>query len=258
MSAERLLTTLAEGRVAFGIPLRSPDPAIVEIAAIAGYDWVAITIEHSSLTVREVAGLQRAADARGISTLIHLAAADDERALPLLDEGVGGVVAPQVESAGEVEGLVRMARFPPLGERGASGATRRSDFGARDYATYVREADRTVAVGAGIESGVGVENASAIVAVPGLTFVYVGLHDLSLSLGHPGEFDHPVVRDAVEHVSEVARTQGVALALAEKGYTIEELRALGASMIINAPAGEYTALLQALESRLTRARAAAA
>jgi 2-keto-3-deoxy-L-rhamnonate aldolase RhmA len=257
MSAERLLSALAEGRLAFGIPLRSPDPAVVEIAAIAGYDWVSISLEHSALTVREVATLQRAADARGITTLVHFADAYDHRILALLDEGIGGVVAPHVVQAAQLEALVRTARFPPLGERGASGVTRRSDYGSVPYAEYTGRAERRLAVGISIEDVEGVENAEAIFSVPGLTLSYVGLHDLTQSYGHPGDFTHPSVRKAVRQVAETARRHGVALALSEKGYTIEELCELGASMIVNAPGGEYSALLDALTARLERARAVA-
>jgi 4-hydroxy-2-oxoheptanedioate aldolase len=257
MSAERLLTALADGRRAFGIPLRTPDPAIVEIAAIAGYDWVSISLEHSALTVREVATLQRAADARGISTLVHMADAYDHRILALLDEGIGGVVAPHVTKASEVEALVSAARFPPLGHRGAAGVTRRADYGARPFAAYAEAADKLVVVGISIEDVEGVENVDSIFAVPGLTLTYIGLHDLTQSYGHPGEFRHPDVRDAVSHVVATAKKHGVAVGLSEKGFTIEELCELGANLIINAPAGEYSALLDALTSRLDQARAAA-
>lgn len=254
MSAHSLLDALADDGIAFGIPLRSPDPAIVEICAIAGYDWVSISLEHSALTVREVATLQRAADARHITTLVHVAGPDDPRILALLDEGIGGVVAPHVTSAKEVEALVAETRFPPLGRRGATSVTRRSDYGARPLAQYLAEADPLVAVGISIEDVEGVEHAESILAVPGLTLAYVGLNDLTQSLGRPGDFGNPAVGDAIRHVAERARASGVTLALSEKGFTLAELRDLGARMIVNAPAGEYSALLDTLSARLDAAR----
>src|SRR5258707_590278 len=102
MRAQHLLKKFADDDVAFGTAVHSADPAIVEIMAIAGYDWVSIVLEHSSLTVERVATLQRAADTRGITTIVHVASAHDERIGPLLDEGVGGVVAPQVMSVDQV------------------------------------------------------------------------------------------------------------------------------------------------------------
>lgn len=258
MSAERLLKTITGGGPAFGIALRSPDPAIVEICAIAGYDWVSFTVEHSSLTTREVANLQRAADVRGISTLVHIASADDPRILPLLDEGVGGFVAAHVTKAQQVEELVRASKFPPIGERGGAGVTRRSDYGAQDYAAYIKRSDELVAVGISIEDVAGVEDADAILGVRGLNLVYVGLHDLTLSMGRPGEYAHPDIRDAIVHIAACAKKHDVALALSEKGFTIRELRDFGAAMIVTNPAGEYIALLDTLTARVTAARAEAA
>jgi 4-hydroxy-2-oxoheptanedioate aldolase len=256
VSAERLLSTLAAGRKAYGIPIRSSDPAMIEIAAIAGYDWVSITLEHAALTVRDVAAMQRAADARGITTLVHLAETHDHRILALLDEGVGGVVGVHVEEAAEAEALVRAARFPPVGERGAAGVARRSDYGAKPYAAYTREADAAVAVGVVIETSAGIENAAEILAVEGLTLVYVGLNDLAQSYGVPGDFTDPTLREAIEHVIACARPHGVAVGLSEKGFTIEQLCELGANMIIPAPAGEYAALLEFLRYRLDETRSA--
>jgi 4-hydroxy-2-oxoheptanedioate aldolase len=249
------LKKIGDGSPAFGIALRSPDPAIVEICAIAGYDWVSLTLEHASLTTREVANLQRAADLRGISTLVHVAGPDDPRILTLLDEGVGGVVAPHVTKPAEVEALVRASRFPPIGERGGAGVTRRSDYGAQDYASYIERSDKLVAVGISIEDVAGVEDADAILGVRGLNLAYVGLHDLTLSIGRPGEYSHPDIRDAIVHVGACAKKHGVALALSEKGFTIRELRDFGASMIVTNPAGEYIALLDTLSARVAAARA---
>lgn len=258
MSAERLLKALDAGRRPFGLIVRSADPAIVEIAAIAGYDWVSINLEHSALTIREVTVLQRAADARGISTLVHFAEVNDHRMLALLDEGIGGIVAPHITQRSEAEALVRTAKFPPVGHRGANGITVRSDYGAKPYGPYVIEADRNVAVGVNIEDKEGVENAEDILSVPGLRITFIGLHDLSTSLGHAGEFTHPEVREAVTHIIAAAHKNGIAVNLSEKSFTIQEICELGADMIIPAPMAEYAALLDTLTLEVARARAAAA
>jgi 4-hydroxy-2-oxoheptanedioate aldolase len=250
--AERLLSTLAQGRPAFGTALHSPDPAFVEIAAVAGYDWVSIILEHAPLTVTDIRLLQRAADARGITTLVHVADAHDQRILPLLNEGVGGVVAPQVDGPEAAEALVRAVRFPPLGERGAAARVRSADYGARPYA----EADATVAAAVIIETAEGVENAEAIFGVEGLTLAYIGLMDLTQSLGRPGQFHDARVREAIEHVVAAASAHGIAVGLSEYGYTVAELLGLGARLIIT-PTSAYGLLLDGLRDRLERAHAAA-
>jgi 4-hydroxy-2-oxoheptanedioate aldolase len=160
MSGRRLIDALAEGdRPLFGTALKTCDPAIVEVIAIAGYDWVSISIEHSSLSMDNVAALQRAADFRGITTLLHVAEPDDPRILPLLNEGLGGIVGCQVESAAEAEEWVAAALYAPRGRRGAAGVVRRADYGNVPFAEYARRANEDMAVGIVIETVEGVENA---------------------------------------------------------------------------------------------------
>ena len=49
-----------------------------------------------------------------------------------------------------------------------------------------------------IETAEGAENADAIAAVDGIDCLWIGHFDLSVSLGIPGEFDHPKFLKAVE------------------------------------------------------------
>ena len=58
------------------------------------------------------------------------------------------------------------------------------------------------------ETAEAVQNIEAIARVPGLDAVFVGPYDLSASLGHPGEVDHPEVRAAIGRVSGAAGGRG--------------------------------------------------
>jgi 4-hydroxy-2-oxoheptanedioate aldolase len=256
MRAERLLAALDSGKPAFGTAVHSPDPAIVEIAAIAGHDWVSIILEHCALTLADVGLLQRAADSRGISTVVHMSNAYDTRILPLLNEGVGGVVAPQVTRPEEASALVRAARFPPYGERGAAGGIRSADYGGRPISEHLASADESIVVGVILESHEAATRADEILAVQGLTFAYIGLTDLSHSVGAAGDFKHPRVRAAIETIVGAAHRHGVVVGLSEYGYTVEELLGLGARMIIT-PTSEYSVLLGGFSERLATARAMA-
>jgi len=69
---------------------------------------------------------------------------------------------------------------------------------------YVTTEDRETLVGVTVETEASVENLDDILAVPELGFVFIGPFDLSVSLGYPGEIDHPKVREAVETVRSKA------------------------------------------------------
>jgi 2-keto-3-deoxy-L-rhamnonate aldolase RhmA len=254
MRAQRLLGALAEGRVVFGTGVHSPDPAIVEIIDLAGYDWISVVLEHSTLTVEQVAVLQRAADVRGITTIVHVKDADDPRIGALLDEGIGGFVLTLVTTPEEVEAIVNGVRFPPRGARGASGGVRSADFGRTPFTEYTQRTDRETAVGIVIETTEAVEDIDRILAVDGLNFAYIGLTDLSQSMGLPGEFKHPDVRAAIERVVASGNKAGVTIGFAEYGYTAAEVYEIGGRMIL-APSSDYPFFQRVLSRHLADAKA---
>ena len=69
--------------------------------------------------------------------------------------------------------------------------------------------DASVLVGTMIENRTAVENIEEILSVPGVGFAYLGPGDLAVSLGHPGETDHPEVQEAVETAREACIEAGV-------------------------------------------------
>lgn len=252
MRAERLLGRLESGEMAFGAVIHLADPAAVEIAAIAGFDWVSIPVEHAMLDLQDLTTIQLAADARGVTTLLHIADPDDPRILPLVNLGVGGVVLAHAVTASEVERMVHIARFPPVGDRGAHKAVRSADYGNRAYEEYIASIDRSVVLGVAIEDPTGIENAGEILAVPGLDLAFVGLQDLAQSLGRPGDFRHPSVREAIAHVVAEARATGTYIAVSQYTYEIPELRDLGVRMV--GTSMDYTCLLAGFRTDVERAR----
>ncbi len=60
-----------------------------------------------------------------------------------------------------------------------------------------------------IETKAALENIEEIVTVPGVDMLFVGPNDLSISLGVPGQIDHPEMRAAIEKVIAVCRQHGV-------------------------------------------------
>jgi 4-hydroxy-2-oxoheptanedioate aldolase len=254
MRAQHLLEVLRGDDIALGAAVHFADPAVAEIAALAGFDWVSLAVEHATITTKDVAALQLAADVRGLTLLVHVSQPDDPRILPLLNAGIGGIVLAHATTAQDVERVVHTSRFPPLGDRGAHSAVRTTDYGDLPYAEYVAEIDRSVAIGIVIEDVEGLSNAEEILAVPGVDFTYVGLQDLSQSLGRPGDVQHPDIRRAIERVVGLARPHGVHVAVSKYDYDVRDLRELGVRMI--ATSMDHTALLQSFRGDVDRARAA--
>ena len=249
----RLGSALAARRVAIGVAWHLSEPDLLEIIGLAGYDWVSMVLEHATLSLGQVAILQRAADLHDLTTLAHVSRPDDDRIVPLLNLGIGGVVCPGVSTPEEARQLVATTRFPPLGNRSAHGSVRAAKYGGTTYEAYVHGADRNVLVGVGLESKEAVAAADRILDVEGISVVFVGLLDLTHSLGVPGEFAHRDVREAVSTVAAVARQRGVTLAMSEYGFSAEELVKMGAGMVMSPPS-DLGFLRRAFESHLTAVR----
>lgn len=89
-----------------------------------------------------------------------------------LNAGAGGIVMPRVQDAKQAEELVRLARFPPFGERGFPPAAligpsqNRTPSGMSTYDVWNEHA----AIVCQIEDLVGLENIEEICSVPGGEF----------------------------------------------------------------------------------------
>ncbi len=161
-----------------------PSAALVEHAGGLGFDVAFIDCEHGPAGFERVDDLARAARAGGMTSILRPWSSEPALITRFLDCGVGGIQFPHVDDAATAREVVDIVRSA----RGA------------------RFADTVVA--AMIESAKAAENISSIVAVDGLDVVVVGRADLSRSLGHAGEANHPDVQRAIDTIIGAARNSG--------------------------------------------------
>lgn len=197
---------LRRGRPTVGTWLTLAHPALAEMAARAGFDWVAVDLEHSSITLRECEDLIRVLDLAGTTPLVRLTANDPDLIKRVMDSGARGVIVPSVSTAAEAARAVEAVHYPPRGRRGV-GLARAHAYGA-DFKGYLRRLEREAVVVAMIENARGVENAEAILGVDGIDAYFLGPYDLSASLGLAGKTSHPEVEAAIARVRAAGRRAG--------------------------------------------------
>jgi 2-keto-3-deoxy-L-rhamnonate aldolase RhmA len=198
---------------AIGSVLSLPDPVLAELTC-RSLDFAWIDLEHGALSVRDAQALTLAAQSTGCEAHVRLASAGSEALPAILDAGVDGIVAPQVESAREARELVQRLWYPPAGRRGfgprrAGGFGRTSEF----WASPAARVRCTVQ----IESPAAVDAARSIAAVPGVDALVVGCADLSLALRCPQALDAPPLASACERVADAAAEAGIAFGVAASG-----------------------------------------
>ncbi len=203
MKTSALKERLAAGKPAIGSWITLAHPAIAEIMARAGFDWLAVDLEHSVITLREAEELIRIVDLCGATPLVRLTSNSPDQIKRVMDAGARGVIVPSVSSRAEAERAVAAVYYPPRGRRGV-GLARAQGYGT-DFEGYRRRLEREAVVIAMIENGDAVDRADSILSTPGIDGYFLGPYDLSASLGVPGQLSHPKVEKAISKVKEAGR-----------------------------------------------------
>lgn len=199
---------LQSGQVSVGSWMSMAHPSIAEILAKAGYEWVVVETEHTAIDNSEVLRLLMAIDGAGAVPLVRLAWNDPIQCKAVLDSGAAGVIVPMVNTREDAELAVKSAKYPPLGFRGV-GLARAQGYGER-FAEYVASANEDTLLIVQIEHKDAVANIEAILDVPGIDGTFIGPYDLSMSMGLPGQLNHPDVVAARERVLAATQARGLA------------------------------------------------
>ncbi|MDR1560306.1 MAG: hypothetical protein LBS84_11545 [Clostridiales bacterium] len=211
---------VSEGNTPVGMGLAVPSPFMVELAAVAGFDFIWIDMEHNLFNPETVQNIIRAADSAGMATCARIAQKD--QILPLLDFGMVGFTIPHVHTALETKELVDIIKYAPDGRRGFCTGGRAQRFGAMPHSEYIKEIADEVMLSIMIEDKEGLENAEAILDVPGIDYLQLGPGDLSQAVGVIGQFDHPLVTEKKEWLLSLADKRGIKRAGTGAPITIAE------------------------------------
>jgi 2-keto-3-deoxy-L-rhamnonate aldolase RhmA len=193
-----------------GTMLTLPSPAVAEILADSGFDWLFIDAEHGPFALGEIGAILQAVDHR-IACVVRVPAVDAVAIRRTLDLGAAGIIVPQVNSPAQAADVVQWARYAPAGARGV-GLARAHAYG-RDFAGYLERANRDIGIIVQAEHVQAVENIDAIIAIEGIDAVLIGPYDLSASLGRAGQLDHPEVVAAIDYVTNRCEAAGMPLGI---------------------------------------------
>jgi 2-dehydro-3-deoxyglucarate aldolase len=179
---------LRNGGHSIGTWMQIPHASIAEIMGQAGYDWIAVDMEHGAFGVQPLPDLFRAIELGGTLPLARLAAGHPEDCKEALDAGAGGIIVPMIETAEQLTAVRDACRWPPAGRRGV-GFSRANLFG-KHFDAYREEAQAPLLV-AMIENQRALQQLRQILSVEGLDAILIGPYDLSASMGLTGQFEAP-------------------------------------------------------------------
>ena len=186
------------------IQLNSPD--VAEIMGQAGFDWVAVDMEHGSIAHSDLPNIFRALELGGTLPIARIAEGTLSNCKQALDAGAGGIIAPMIMDAEQLEQIINWCCWPPKGIRGV-GYSRANLYG-KNFDSYRNEAQAPLII-AQIEHIKAVDNLESILSVGGLDATIIGPYDLSASMGLTGDLEHPDVILACKKVIEISKKLGI-------------------------------------------------
>lgn len=214
MKSNRVKQSLKSGMPVVGTMVSEMrNPEIANILAAAGMNFFVLDLEHSSVGTESAQHIIRAGRAAGLVPIVRVSVNLYPFIARVLDLGAMGIMVPHVDTPEQARYAVSCAKFPPLGERGYGLRGVVTDFeglGPGEVASWVNEHTMIIIQ---VESGESVAKLEETLKVPGIDVALIGPNDLSLSLGVPGDFQHPRFVEAVERTFRVCLNAGVSPAL---------------------------------------------
>ena len=171
---KKIKEKLAAGKV---VTMVNPDfqsPRLVEHLAALGMDVSFIDAKRMSYDFERIEEMTRAAHLAGIASMARAWMNDPGLIVRYFDCGLDGMAFPHVEDAATARRMVEIVRYAR----------------PRDHA------DKIVIVMAETPAAIG--RIDEIAAVPGVDVVNIGVNDVALALGHPGQPEHPEVTRLVD------------------------------------------------------------
>jgi 2-keto-3-deoxy-L-rhamnonate aldolase RhmA len=205
-----LKAMLQENRVLVGMTMQHVAcPWLAKLYKNSGADFVFVEYEHTFMNEADLAHFVFSCRALGLPVVAKVPECGRTSVAKLLECGVIGIQLPWTESREHIDQLVSFVKFPPLGIRAAAPGMGNCDYNLQTSGRdLIERGNRETVVLAHVETRRGIDNLDEILAHPQVDVMFLGMYDLSVSYGHPGDFRHPDVVGAVETALAAAQRHG--------------------------------------------------
>lgn len=181
------------------------NPNIAYMLAQCGFEFFIIDNEHGTYTFETISNMIAAARGAGISVIVRIPEITRENILKPLDAGAAGLLIPMVNTADEAKEVINHAKYPPMGNRGAALRRPHNLYAKVNAAEYLEQANENTFIAVQAETTTSIENINGIASVDGVDCIFVGPFDLSISLGIPGQINHPIEKEAIEKIASACK-----------------------------------------------------
>jgi 2-dehydro-3-deoxyglucarate aldolase/4-hydroxy-2-oxoheptanedioate aldolase len=202
--------SLKEGKLQLGCGFGNFRSAeIPKILAAAGIRWAFVDTEHGNFDLETVNDICRVARLVDLCPIVRVADFQYSLVARALDCGAGGIIFPRTENPKQLETAISWTVYPPGGIRGYGLAPNNADYEPLTFTQLIDHYNENLMRVVQIESVRAVEAIDEILSVPGFDTVMIGPADLSISLGVPGNMDHPKMIGTIEVIRDACLRHGI-------------------------------------------------
>lgn len=170
-------------------------PIVAELMASFPFDWLCVDLEHSVTDYAEALQMIAMIQSKGKKAYVRIGTNDALIIKRVLDAGADGIIVPSVNSKDDAVKAANAVKYPPLGTRGV-GLARAQDYGF-NFENYRDSKAKKIKLIVQIEHIQAIRELDDIIQTPGVDGTFIGPYDLSGSMGKPGEWDQPDVKEAL-------------------------------------------------------------
>tara|TARA_Y100001970_G_scaffold294156_1_gene447648 strand:+ start:16352 stop:17128 length:777 start_codon:yes stop_codon:yes gene_type:complete len=197
---------LKNHKFSIGSWLQIPSPDIAEIMSNSGYDWIAVDLEHGSISLSQFTNLCRAIELGESLPIARLSESSEKRCMEALDAGFRGIIMPNIQDSDKFNSLVSSCIYPPYGFRGV-GFSRSNLYGKNINESLLKYNSPLII--AQIENVNALKDLNNICKNKKLTAIFIGPYDLSASIGLPGSFNNKEYLKVENEIINIAKKNNI-------------------------------------------------
>ena len=182
---------------------------IPRLLAAAGYQWAFIDTEHGNFDLETVSDICRVSHLVNFCPIVRVADFQYSLVARALDNGAGGIIFPRTEDPKQLETAISWTVYPPTGVRGYGLAPNTFNYESLNFTQLIDYYNANLMRVVQIESVRAVAALDEILSVKGFDTVMIGPADLSISLGVPGDLDHPHMVSTIEKIRDACLRHGI-------------------------------------------------
>jgi len=199
----RLRARLDAGEYVIGLTVTSSNLETAVLGAKLGFHFLWVEMEHSPVSLETLRGIVLATRGLEAAVLARVPVVALWTAKRVLDQGVRGVIFPFIADSEMAQTAAHSCRYPPAGRRGSGAGLAASTW--FEPGNYYDSADKHVLTVCVIEEERTLAHIDEIAATPGVDVLFIGVSDLSFSLGLRGRQDEPLLQDAIGKIRAAAQ-----------------------------------------------------